>query len=128
MTKEKREMCAQWKSEAIKLEEKLAEKQKAAIVQAVQDRFALSEEKVGPDSIQTSEDPCINESGAASLEGSGQRERRLSYTLDEPSPVLLAYMERFGQTSTAQTEVGHFDEILFFLFNLNLAIKMCSTL
>ena len=60
-----------------------------------------------------SEDPCINESGAASLEGSGQRQRRLSYTLDEPSPVLLAYMERFGQTSTAQTEVGHFDEILF---------------
>jgi len=104
MTKEKKEMCAQWKSEAIKLEEKLAEKQKATIVQAVQDRFALSEEKVDPDSIQTSEDPCINESGAASLEGSGQRERRLSYTLDEPSPVLLAYMERFGQTSTAQTE------------------------
>lgn len=25
------------------------------------------------------------------------RERRLSYTLDEPSPVLLAYMQRFGQ-------------------------------
>ena len=46
-------MCAQWKSEAIKLEEKLAEKQKANIVQAVQDRFALSEEKVGPDSIQS---------------------------------------------------------------------------
>merc|ERR1711971_1476883 len=88
----------------IKLEDKLAEKQKANIVQAVQDRFALSEEKVDPDSIETSEDPCINESGAASLEGSGQRQRRLSYTLDEPSPVLLAYMERFGQTSTAQTE------------------------
>ena len=68
-----------------------------------------------------SEDPCINESGAVSLENSGQRQRRLSYTLDEPSPVLLAYMERFGQTSTAQTEVGHFDEILlsaFFVFKL----------
>ena len=50
---EKREMCAQWKSEAIKLEEKLAEKQKANIVQAVQDRFALSEEKVDLDSIQS---------------------------------------------------------------------------
>jgi hypothetical protein len=46
-------MCAQWKSEAIKLEEKLAEKQKANIVQAVQDRFALSEEKVDPDSLQS---------------------------------------------------------------------------
>ena len=46
-------MCAQWKSEAIKLEEKLAEKQKANIVQAVQDRFALSEEKVDLDYIQS---------------------------------------------------------------------------
>ena len=46
-------MCAQWKSEAIKLEEELAQKQKANIVQAVQDRFALSEEKVDPDSIQS---------------------------------------------------------------------------
>ena len=63
-----------------------------------------------------SEDPCINESGAASLEGSGQRQRRLSYTLDEPSPVLLAYMERFGQTSTDQIEVCHFDEILSSIF------------
>ena len=46
-------MCAQWRREAIQLEEKLAEKQKANIVQAVQDRFALSEEKVDPHQIQS---------------------------------------------------------------------------
>jgi hypothetical protein len=46
-------MCAQWKREAIQLEEKLAEKQKAKIVQSVQDRFALSEDKVDPDVAQS---------------------------------------------------------------------------
>ena len=36
-------MCSKWKKEAIEVEAKLAEKQKAKIVQAVQDRFALTE-------------------------------------------------------------------------------------
>ena len=40
---EKRELCSKWKKEAIEVEAKLAEKQKAKIVQAVQDRFALTE-------------------------------------------------------------------------------------
>ena len=44
MTAEKKELCSKWKKEAIQVEEKLAKKHKATIVQAVQDRFALTEQ------------------------------------------------------------------------------------
>ena len=50
---------------------------------------------------------CVNEYGFEKDNGTSntntnsesvqKRERRGSYTLDEPSPLLLAYMERFGQ-------------------------------
>ena len=109
---EKRDLCSEWKREAIQIEEKLAEKQKAKIVQAVQDRFALSEENNYPDDF---EDPCSSESEVAP-EVPKQRQRRLSYTLEEPSPVLLAYMERFGQTPVSQKDVSYFHQIILFRF------------
>ena len=44
--------------------------------------YESPEEEIQPNTIQTN---------------IGRRERRGSYTLDEPSPLLVAYMERFGQ-------------------------------
>ena len=42
------------------------------------------------------EDSVINVPDSNETEEKSKRERRLSYTLEEPSPVLLAYMQRFG--------------------------------
>ena len=96
MTTEKRELCSKWKKEAIQVEEKLAQKHKATIVQAVQDRFAMNELKE-PSAVQTNAklDPSEPEE-TGETENLNRRQRRLSYTLDEPSPVLVAYMQRFG--------------------------------
>ena len=43
-----------------------------------------------------SEDYVTNVPDSNESEEKSKRERRLSYTLEEPSPVLLAYMQRFG--------------------------------
>ena len=42
------------------------------------------------------EEPVTNVPDSNEIEEKSKRERRLSYTLEEPSPVLLAYMQRFG--------------------------------
>ena len=58
-----------------------------------------------------------NSSDSDSIEDKpSQRQRRLSYTLDEPSPVLVAYMQRFGQARPNSEAVVRFDEILFTTF------------
>ena len=63
--------------------------------------------------FSASEEPCSSDSDSSELEKPSQRERRLSYTLDEPSPVLVAYMQRFGQTRPNHDTVVRFNEILF---------------
>ena len=63
--------------------------------------------------FSASEEPCSSDSDSSKSEKQSQRERRLSYTLDEPSPVLVAYMQRFGQTRSNHDTVVRFNEILF---------------
>lgn len=135
MTPEKRQECWQWKKQAIKVEEKIAEKRKQKFDEAVEEQYLnqnalasnttlpvteqnkadkdLDEVKDDLEEVEVERDETITEnleSISSEVENDVEqktpehndenykrRQRRLSYTLDEPSPVLLAYMQRFGQ-------------------------------
>ena len=56
------------------------------------------------DNEETPEDMEEQDKMVSAQHSSVKRERRGSYTLDEPSPLLLAYMERFGQNFDGKTK------------------------
>ena len=85
MTPEKRQKCAEWRQEALEVEERLAVKRKEKYAEAIQEQKTEAVQEQNIDAVQ---------------EQQNQRERRLSYTLEEPSPMLLAYMQRFGESET----------------------------
>jgi hypothetical protein len=137
MTPEKVNQCLKWKQEAQKVEENLAQKRRDKYLAAVNalkqeqsPRSKESDEKARPlflsltsrtisappstlDSILSTD---LTELPPLSFredteENLKKRERRLSYTLDEPSPVLLAYMQRFRDDDQCEPEVASKDEV-----------------
>ena len=104
MTEEKREQCFKWRQNAIDVEKRLAEKRKDKYLDSI-DRLQASQASIH--STTTAPLPSTLESRPTSSSSTAdvpkeednvpaRRERKDSYTLEEPSPMLLAYLQRFG--------------------------------
>ena len=104
MTEEKREQCYKWRQNAIDVEKRLAEKRKDKYMQSI-DRLQASQASMHSTTTapvpSTLESRPISSSSTADVpkeedDAPSKRERKNSYTLEEPSPMLLAYLQRFG--------------------------------
>ena len=132
MTEEKKDQCFQWKKKAMEVENRLALKRQEKYSKSISNicenkKFSDTLNSIAPPStldsdinikINTEERNLISvqDTGISSAPTSSAldigldeneikqtRQRRLSYTLEEPSPVLLAYMQTLGGTIFIQT-------------------------
>ncbi len=115
MTAEKRLAVRKWRDEAVKVEQKLTQ-EKTSEAEAVSDSSSGDSSDTSDDDysevlvVKTEERPksklaeaLVNRLRHSALESGGDgdvvkspRTRRDSYTLEEPSPLLKAYMEKYG--------------------------------
>ena len=111
MTPERRAECRSWQKQAVKIE-KMKGKSPEKPRPKSQGSSIISPEQMGGSAISINtviENPLFKcgpcyDSNDYSIEEPAQsrgRSRRGSYTLEEPSPLLLAYMElRFGKNAS----------------------------